>query len=128
MERVSVFHGGIPEAYLQYIKICENLVRKKELKALHQGYKKEQNIAQLDMDILGDKSDAEVDDATPSETTGKKSKKQVLTPLQTWDKSRRTYLSKIANAKKAMNGYLKKCSPFMNIFWAKNCVLSGQRL
>ena len=39
-------------------------------------------------------------------STDKKSKKQVLTPLQTWDKTRRTYLSKIVNAKKAMAGYL----------------------
>ena len=36
-ERVSVFHEGVPEAYLQYINICENLVRKKELRVLYQG-------------------------------------------------------------------------------------------
>ena len=52
-ERVSVFHGGISEAYLQYIKICENLVRKKELRVLYQGYEKEESPAQLWMDILG---------------------------------------------------------------------------
>ena len=55
-ERVSVFHGGIPEAYLQYIEICENLICKKELKILYQGYEEEENLAQLDMDILGVKS------------------------------------------------------------------------
>ena len=81
---------------------------KKELRVLYQGYKKEESLVQLDVNILGDKPDAEDEDVTPSEATGKKSKKQVLTPLQTWDKSRRTYLFKIVNAKKAMNGYLEE--------------------
>ena len=107
-EQVYVFHGRIPEAYLRYIKICGNLVCKKELRVLYQGYKKEESLAQLDVNILGDKPDAEDEDVTPSEATGKKSKKQVLTPLQTWDKFRRTYLTKIINAKKAMNGYLEE--------------------
>ena len=31
-----------------------------------------------------------------------------MTPLQTWDKSRRNYLSKIVNAKKAMAGYFEE--------------------
>ena len=57
-ERVSVFHGGILETYLQYIKICKNLVRKKELRVLYAGYKKEESLLQLDIDILGDKPEA----------------------------------------------------------------------
>ena len=36
-ERISVFHGGIPEMYLQYIKIYEKLVYKKDLCAMFVG-------------------------------------------------------------------------------------------
>ena len=64
--------------------------RERAQDSLYQRYKEEENLAQLDMDILGEKPAAEGGDVTPSEAAGKKGKKQVLTPLQNWDKSRRT--------------------------------------
>ena len=62
-ERVSVFHWGIREMYLQYIKIYENLVYKKDLQVLYDRYEKEELLALEDIEILGDKPDAEGDDA-----------------------------------------------------------------
>ena len=51
-ERISVFHGGIPEMYLPYIKIYKNLVCKKDLHATFDGYEKEEALTQEDIDIL----------------------------------------------------------------------------
>ena len=43
-ELVSVFHGGVPEAYLQCVKICENLIRRKDLRTTFEGYWREEAL------------------------------------------------------------------------------------
>ena len=69
-ECVYVFHGGIPETYLQYIKICENLVRKKDIRAMFDRYEKKEAPAQEDINVLDvNKPEAETGNTTVSDTS-----------------------------------------------------------
>ena len=57
---------------------------------MYEGYEKEENIAQLDIAILGETPDAEGDYATLSEATAKIKKKAIpMTPRETWIKNNR---------------------------------------
>ena len=110
-EHFSVFHRRIPEAYLQYINICNNLVCKKDLRVLYEGYKKEEMLALEGIKILGEKMDTEGGDMTSSEVAEKMKKKIPMMPLQTWTKNKRIYQNKIINAKKAMKGVMEDILP-----------------
>ena len=54
-EQVSVFHGGVPESYLEYCKLCESLIHKKDLHIMFDGYVKEETnvIDDLNLHNLG---------------------------------------------------------------------------
>ena len=62
-EHVLASHGGVPEAYLQYIRIFKNLIRKKDLHTTFEGYKKEEALAKEDI-ILNDVNKPEPDVST----------------------------------------------------------------
>ena len=111
-ERVSVFHGGAPEAYLRYIKICRNLICKKDLRTTFEGCWREEALAKEDI-VLHDvnKPDADasaesVDVASTSEQISKK--KNAPTPLEKWTRIRGIYKKKVDNARKAQNGVLEE--------------------
>ena len=72
-EHVSVFHGGVPEAYLQYVKVCENLFRKKDLCTTFEGYWREEAPTKEDMvlhDVNKPDADASAESTDVASTSG----------------------------------------------------------
>ena len=110
-ERVSVFHGGVPEAYLQYIKICETLIRKKDLRTTYEGYLREEALAKEDMvlhDVNKPDADASAESTDVASTSGRIPKKKASTPIEKWMRTKNMYKKKIDNARKAQNGVLEE--------------------
>ena len=110
-ECVLVFHGGIPEAYLQYVKICENLIRKKDFRTTFKGYAKEEALAEEDIVLHGVNRpdiDAPTENVEESSTSGRiPNRKDVSTPFQKWTKTKSILQNKVDNAQKAQNGVVE---------------------
>ena len=72
---------------------------------MYDGYEKEVLLAaQEDIEILGDKPDAETGDTTVSDASSKIKRNIPLTPLQAWTKTKRIIQNKDVNAKKPQKG------------------------
>ena len=101
-ERVSVFHGGVPEAYLQYVKICENLIHKKDLRTTFEGYWREESPAKENMvlhDVNKPDADASAKSVDVASTSGRiPKKKNVSTPLEKWMRTKNMFKKKVDNA------------------------------
>ena len=119
-ERVLVFHGGVPEAYLQYAKICEKLIRKKDLRTTFDEYAKEDSPAEEDI-ILHDMNKPEPD--SPAENMDAASisgripkENNGSTIFNKCTRTRSILQKKIGYAQKAQNGVQKKYLLSTSIF------------
>ena len=90
-EHISVLHGGIPETYLQYTKICEDVLQEKDLYAAFDWYAKEETLASNNLNIL-ELSNRDANDPTEEleETERIKRKSHASTPLQRWLNTRKS--------------------------------------
>jgi hypothetical protein len=101
-ERVTVFHGGVPEAYLTLTLLRESLIRKKDLHTTFKGYESEESNARDDLIVQNELKPSEEDLAAAAAEKAKAGAKvPKKDPLKEWMKRKAWLEAKIDNAKKA---------------------------